>query len=94
MKLTIMENSFNSYGVSVAFKPLAALFYLEAKSFGPALSEIILTLQFNCSLPFEQQNVNRSLKSSYDKFITLTAKPKRMFRRKKAELDIRTKLIL
>lgn len=91
MKLTIMENSFNSYGGSVVFKPLEALVYLEAKDFGSALSEIIMTLQFNCSLPFEQQKVNRSLRSSYDKFIHSTAKPKRTFRRKKAELDISTK---
>lgn len=91
MKLTIMENSFNSYGRSVVFKPLEALVYLEAKDFGSALSETILTLQFNCSLPFEQQKVNRSLRSSYDKFIHSTDKPKRTFRRKKAELDISTK---
>ena len=91
MKLTVMENSFNSYGVSVAFKPIEALISLEVVDFGAALSAIILTLQFSCERPFDQQNVNRSLRSSYDKFIDYTAKPKRIFRRKKAELEICTK---
>jgi len=88
MNLTIMENSFNSYGGSVAFQPLVALFFLDSVDFGSALSDITLTLRFNCLLPFEQQNVNRSLRSSYDKFILHTAKPKRTYRRKKGELDI------
>jgi hypothetical protein len=83
-----MENSFNSYGGSVAFQPLVALFSLDTVDFGSALSDITLTLRFNCSLPFDQQNVNRSLRSSYDKFILQTAKPKRTYRRKKGELDI------
>ncbi|MGB0905915.1 MAG: hypothetical protein ACPGVT_00370 [Maricaulaceae bacterium] len=91
MKLNVMENSFNSFGGSVVFKPLEALFYLEIADFGTALSEVSLTLQFNCALPFEQQNVHSSLRSSYDNFIKLTAKPKRTFRRKKAELEVCTK---
>lgn len=65
--------------------------YFETKDFGSALSEIILVLQFNCSLPFEQQKVNKSMRSSYDRFIVQTAKPKRVFRRKKAELEISTR---
>lgn len=91
MKLTVMENSFNSYGGSVVFKPLEALISLEDVDFGTALSVIILTLQFNCKLPFEQQNVNKSLRSSYDKFIDHTESPRRIFRRKKSELEICTK---
>lgn len=91
MKFFVMENSFNSYGGSVVFKPLEALISLEDVNFGVALSTITLTLQFSCELPFEQQNVHVSLRSSYDKFINYTAKPKRIFKRKKAELEICTK---
>jgi|GEM_PF-4046998 len=91
MKLTVMENSFNRYGGSLTFKPLEALFYLEDRDFGAALSEITLTLRFMCALPFEAQKVNKSLQTSYDKFFDLAAKPKRVFRRAKTELEIFTR---
>ena len=90
MKLTIMENSFNRFGGNIAFKPLEALFYLTPENFGSALCEITLTLRFQCATPFEAQNVNRSLRSSYDNFIELSAKPKRIFKRTKGELQIFT----
>jgi len=92
VKLLIMENSFNRYGGSIAFKPAIALVNSEDISFGAALSQITLTLQFICSRPFEEQKVNRSMRASYDKFLNYTAKPKRVFKRKKTELEIQTRV--
>jgi len=91
MQLTIMERTFKTYGGGVIFQPLEALVYLEDENFGSALSEIVLTLQFNSSLPFEKQRAHESLRSSYDDFNTFTEKPKITFRRKKAVLEITSK---
>lgn len=89
MKLTLLENTFNSYGGSWILRPLVSVFELEAKSFGTAIEEIQLTICFPNSLSFASQSVHRSMASSYDNFQKyLSELPKRNFFRKKKILSI------
>lgn len=92
MELSVLTNSFNSYGGSPSFRILEALFELRDRGFGSAINKVEFTLMFKSAGTFEDQKVNRSLRSNFENFHASIDRLEQIkFQRKKGIVDIKAK---